>query len=118
MVVRGLTRVNDRDAYEVVGTLKGDLPERFYFDAVTGLLLRKATVLPTPVGDSPYEVNYADYRDTGSGVKFPYLITINPPGPRTTLYGSSQLVVTKVQDNAPLDNAKFAMPPSRPAAAR
>ncbi len=116
--VTGVERVNDRDAYVVVATPQGDLPERLYFDTLTGLLLRKETAIPTSVGNSPAQVNYADYRDTGSGVKFPYTITLNPATARSVLFTQAVMRVDKVQDNAPVDDSKFARPAPAPAAAR
>jgi hypothetical protein len=113
MQVRGIERVNDRDAYVVVGRVQGDTPDRLYFDTQTGLLLRKSNVLPTPVGNITLQVNYADYRDTGSGVKFPYLITYDPANTDTVLTAVSAIHVTKVQDNARLENAKFAEPAAK-----
>jgi photosynthetic reaction center cytochrome c subunit len=110
--VQGIERVNGHDTYVVVGTPQGDLPERLYFDILTGLLLRKESVLLTAVGNSPFQVNYTDYRDTGSGAKFPYLITIYPAGARTELATTSTIRVLKVQDNLPIDTAKFAKPAS------
>jgi hypothetical protein len=115
MEVTGVERVNDRDAYVVVATPQGDLPERLYFDTLTGLLLRKQSALSTPIGNSPSQVNFADYRDTGSGVKFPFLITMNPATSRSVLFTTAVIRVTAVQDNAPIDNAKLARPESRPA---
>ena len=50
--VRGVERVNDRDAYVVVARPQGDLTERLYFDTQTGLLVRKWTVVPTPTTTS------------------------------------------------------------------
>ena len=114
MEVQGIERVNGRDAYLVIGTPQGDLPERLYFDTQTGLLLRKATALLTFAGNSPFEVNYSDYRDTGSGVKFPYLIMMTPANSRTVLYGAAVLQVTKVEDNKTIENAKIARPESKP----
>lgn len=118
MEVSGVERVNDRDAYVVVGTPQGDLPERFYFDVLTGLLLRKETGLPTAVGNSMFQVNFADYRVTNSGVKFPFLITMTPATARSVLFTSAELHVTAVQDNGPIDDAKLARPESKPAPAR
>jgi len=115
-VVRGVERVNDRDAYVVIATPQGDLPERLYFDTQTGLLVRKETALPTPLGNNPTQVNYEDYRDTGSGVKFPYLITIYPANEDSVPATNATIHVTKVQDNAPLDNTKFAKPEAKSAA--
>jgi photosynthetic reaction center cytochrome c subunit len=118
MTVTGVERVNDRDTYVLVGNPRGDLPERLYFDTQTGLLLRKATALATPAGNSPSQIDYADYRDTGSGVKFPYLINMYPANARTVLWGTATIHITAVKDNAPVDNAKFAKPEPKPAAAQ
>lgn len=117
MDVVGIKRVNGRDAYLVVATPQGDLPEQLYFDTETGLLLRKETDLPTPAGKSPFQVNYDQYRDTGSGVKFPYRITLYPAGPHIELAPTATITVTKVQDNVPIDDTKFAKPETKAAAA-
>jgi len=58
-------------------------------------------------------VDYEDYRDTGSGVKFPYRILLNPATPRSEPTAVATIRVTKVQDNAPLDSSKFAKPESK-----
>jgi photosynthetic reaction center cytochrome c subunit len=115
MEVSGVEQINDRAAYVVVGTPQGDLPERLYFDTLTGLLLRKETALSTPVGDSRFQVNFADYRDTNSGVKVPFLITMSPATARSVLSTTATIRVTAVQDNAPIDDAKLARPESKPA---
>lgn len=116
--VQGIERVNGRDTYVVVGTPQRELPERLYFDTQTGLLLRKESVLPTTLGNSPFQVNYTDYRDTGSGAKFPYLITMYPAGARTELATTSTIRVLKVQDNLPIDTAKFTKPATAATAAQ
>jgi hypothetical protein len=118
MTVRGIEKVNDRDAYVVVGVPREDTPEWLYFDTQTGLLLRKQTVLPTPIGNSPFRMDFEDYRDTGSGVKVPFLIHMNPANPRTELAPEATLRVTKVEANKPIEAAKLARPESRPAPAR
>ena len=110
ITVRGIEKVNGRDAYLVVGVPQGDKPESLYFDTQTGLLLRKQTVLPTPIGDSPFQMDFEDYRDTGSGVKVPFVIHMNPANARTELAPNATLRVTKVEDNVAIDNAKFAKP--------
>jgi outer membrane lipoprotein-sorting protein len=113
MTVRGVEQVNGRDAYLVVGVPQGELAESLYFDTQTGLLLRTQTVLATPIGGSPYQVDFDDYRDTGSGVKFPFLIHMSPSNARTELAPEATLRVTKVEDNKAIDDAKFAKPASR-----
>jgi len=118
MSVSGIERVNGHDVYVVVGVPQGDAAERLYFDTQSGLLLRKQTVLPTPVGNSPFQVDFDDYRDTGSGVKFPFLMHMNPATSRTELAPEATLRVQKVEDNKPIEDAKFVKPAARPAAAR
>jgi len=118
MTVKGIERVNGQDAYVVVGVPQGDASESLYFDTQSGLLLRKVTVLPTPVGNSPYQVDFDDYRDTGSGVKVPFLIQMNPATPRTELAPNATLRITRVEDNKPIADDTFAKPAPRIAPAR
>ena len=106
----GTAKVGDHNAYVLVGTPQGDLPERLYFDTTTGLLLRKITITPTPMGNSPTQIDYDDYRDTGSGIKFPYLIRVTEtPNARVATH------VQKV-DSAPIDNSFKLMKPASKAA--
>jgi hypothetical protein len=117
--VDGIERVNGHDAYVVRGHFQNDFPaEHLYFDLLTGLLLRKSAFLPTQAGNSPFEMNYDDYRDTGSGVKFPFRITMNPIGPRIELEPTTTLYVSRVQDNVAIDNAKFVKPAAKPPTVR
>ena len=109
-VVGGIEQVNNRDAYVVIGLPRGDAPERLYFDVQTGLLLRRQTVLPTPLGNSPMNVDYEQYRDVGDGTKYPFLI-------RTTTTTQRHVVrVERVQNNTPIENSRFTRPASRLAA--
>jgi len=109
--VRGIEAVGARQAYVVVGFLEGDTPERLYFDTQTGLLLRRAVSLPTAVGQSPFEMDFDDYRDTGGGVKIPFVIRMNPASQRTELGTSSTLRVEKIQNGVAIDEARFTKPP-------
>ncbi len=105
-VVR-MEKVNGRDAYLVEGTPKGDVPERLYFDTQTGLLLRKETVIPTLAGNAPFEVDYDDYRNAGHGVKIPFVIRMFPATSESHLQTHTTIHVQKVQENVPIDDAKF-----------
>lgn len=118
MEVQGIEKVNGREAYLVVGFQEADFPERLYFDTTTGLLLRKVTILPTPFGSSPFEVDYDDYRDSGSGVKIPFWIRMIPATPRSAMASRSSIRIQKVQDNVTVDSSKFSKPQPRAAAVR
>ena len=111
--VVGITLVNGHDSYEVVGYPANDNPEHLYFDVLTGLLSRKITVLPSPVGDSPFQVDYDEYRQTSSGVRFPFAIHMTPATPRSEPTTHSTLLVQKVDDNVPIDEAKLARPQTK-----
>ena len=117
IMVRGIQKVDGKDAYVVIGNPVGDGAERLFFDTQTGLLVRKVTVLPTAGGNLPQEVDYDDYRDTGSGVKIPFTIRMIPATPGNSLATVSTIKVQKVQDNVPIDNAKLAKPPAKATAA-
>ena len=112
--LRGVESVNGRSAYLIVGYPQNDSPEWLYFDVTSGLLVRKRTVLQSPLGEMPFEADYDDYRDTGSGVKIPFWIRMIPASPRSAFASRSSIRIQKVQDNVPVDDAKFTKPPSKP----
>jgi len=114
LAVDGTTTINGRMAYVVTGTPANDTPETLYFDAQSGLLLRKSSYLMSAVGRSPFQVDYDDYRDTGSGVKIPFVVHFSPAGMRTEIEPVSTLRVTAVKDNVPLDVAVFVKPQAAP----
>ena len=116
LTVTGTEKVNDRDAYVLLGIVPGAGPDRLYFDSQTGLLLRRLTLQPTLFGSTPTEVNYGDYRDAGSGVKLPFVIRTTPGSAGTVLAVSSTLRIQKVEENAPIDDSKFVKPQSKPPA--
>ena len=58
----------------------------------------------TPLGRNPTQIDFADYREA-DGVKIPYKWTLARPGNRFTIQ------VTDVQQNVPVEDAKFNAPP-------
>ena len=118
MRVDGIERVNGHDTYVVTGVPAANTPEKLYFDTQTGLLLRKSTYIDAMSGRSPYEVDFDDYRNTGSGVKVPFVVRMLPATPRTELSTGSTLRITSVKDNVPIDEAKFVKPAPNPQPAR
>jgi photosynthetic reaction center cytochrome c subunit len=100
-------KVGDHESYVLMARNPDHPPVRFYFDKESGLLLREMRFVETPLGRNPSEVDYADYRDV-EGVKLPFQWTIARPGGRFTIK------IDSVQQNAPIDDARFA-PPAAPA---
>jgi photosynthetic reaction center cytochrome c subunit len=70
----GVESIRGRDAYIVRATPKdGSRPELLYFEAASGLLLRRHRESPTIVGPLPEEYDFDDYR-TVDGVMVPFFM--------------------------------------------
>jgi hypothetical protein len=91
------------ECQSVTASAPGKPMVRLYFDAKTGLLVRMVRLSETPVGRMPVQIDYADYREK-DGVKIPYRWTLSRPNGRFTIQ------IDQVEDNAPIDDAKFAPP--------
>jgi len=100
-------KIDGHDTYMVVGRTDGQPPLRLYLDKESGLLLRLIRYAETPLGRNPTQIDYADYREA-NGVKVPFRWTLARPGNRFTIQ------VEQVQQNVPVDDAKFAQPPPPP----
>ena len=107
-VTGGLVKIGARDAYLIVGFPEADLPEQLYFDAQTGLLVRKETATATAFGDYTIQTSYEDHRVVDE-VKVPYVIrTVGvSPADTTTTY------VEKVEHNPQIDPGRFVKPASK-----
>jgi hypothetical protein len=106
-------KLGDRDVYIVDGTTTDNRRMRLYFDATSGLLLRRTTTMPTIVGIIPDQIDLEDYREA-DGLKFPFtahaaMVDVgNPTSTRT---------FTELKLNVPVDESKFNMPQApKPAA--
>lgn len=78
--------------------------ERLYFDADSGLLIRRQIITRTPLNGTLTEViDYSDYKDV-AGVKMPFTIKRND---WNTL---DVLTIVDVKPNAQVDDARFAKP--------
>ncbi len=102
--------IEGRDTYLLVGQTEGQSSLRLYFDKDSGLLLRLIRYAETPLGRNPTQIDYADYRDA-DGLKVPFRWTLARPGNRFTIQ------VDQLQQNVPVDDARFAPPPLSPTAA-
>jgi photosynthetic reaction center cytochrome c subunit len=100
-------KIEGHDTYLVLGRNEGQPPLRLYLDQQSGLLLRLVRYAETPLGRNPTQIDYADYRDA-DGVKIPYRWTLSRPGNRFTIQ------IDQVQQNVPVDDAKFTPPPPPP----
>lgn len=105
MKVTGRSKVGEREAYVVEGAHGGDTPDKFYFDAQTGLLLRMDAVVNGPQGRVVSETTMDDYRDV-DGVKVPF-------STRSTLGAATVVMrIEEVKHDVALEDKIFAKPAS------
>lgn len=95
--------IDDRPVQILQGSSDGRYPTNLYFDRKTGLLVRLVRYTDSPVGLSPTQIDYDDYRDV-AGLKMPFHMTV------TWLDGRSEIALTDVQPNATVDASKFTRP--------
>jgi len=103
LAVTGVQTMNGRRSYVLQGTLPNTQIERLYFDAETGLLIRRLTLSPTPFGLLPEQMDFEDYRAVGA-VKLPFLIR------RSTPTFSNTQKYEEISLNVPIDASMFKRP--------
>ena len=95
--------VGDRQTNIVAGINNGEVAAKFYFDKDSGYLLRITRYTETPLGPSPTQIDYGDYRDH-DGVRIPFRKTISRPNSRIAIR------IDEVRVNVPIDDARFEFP--------
>jgi hypothetical protein len=103
MRVLSKEKVAGRDAWVVGATSRDESRERLYFDAETGLLVRKYVTFKTAFGGIPEITDFNDYRDV-NGIKLPFTIRWSRPP-----FGFVRKF-SEIRINASIDGAKFQAP--------
>lgn len=98
-------KIGDRDVIVVNATTANNRREQLFFDAETGLLLRRISYMETPIGVIPNQIDFEDYRDV-DGVKVPFTVRVLSVEPGLV----STRKYTEIKLNVPVDDAKFKMP--------
>ncbi len=105
----GKDKINDREVYVLRGVTTANRRERLYFDAETGLLVRRVTNTPTMIGAIPEQIDFQDYKSV-DGLMVPFTIRISSVDPNI----SSTRKFSEVKLNVPVDETKFNKPPAPP----
>lgn len=105
MKTTGRSRLGDREVYVVEGKHAADTPDKLYFDAQTGLLLRMDAVTDSPQGRVVSETTFDDYREA-DGVRVPYSMR--------AVVGAATVImrVEEVKHDVALEDKLFAKPSS------
>ena len=98
-------KIEDREAYVLSGMSEGRRAVKLYFDQQSGLLTRLVVFAESPLGVNPLQIDYDAYREV-DGLKVPMRLTFTEPG------SSATIEIQNVQQNVPVDAARFAKPSS------
>jgi hypothetical protein len=74
----GKEHIGDRDVYVVSATRNDRTHDRLYFDAASGLLVRRYVLFNTVLGPIPFSTEYSDYREA-DGVSVPRTVKWSTP---------------------------------------
>jgi len=105
----GRDKIGDRNVVIIAGTTTDNHRARLFFDAETGLLLRRISYTETMIGVIPEQIDFEDYRDV-DGLKLPFTIKVSSVEPGLV----STRKYTEIRLNVPVDDSKFKMPPAPP----
>ena len=101
-------KVGDHDTVIVNAKIDSSRRQRLFFDATSGLLVRRVILTLSPVGEIPQQIDFDDYRDVG-GTKFPFYVRVSLVDPWT---GATRRY-SEVQIGATVDDKVFnPLPPS------
>ncbi len=100
----GVGKVGERDA-NIVERVTDTRTERYYFDAQTGLILRKITISQTVLMPFPEQIDFEDYRDV-DGVKVPFIIRYSA----IDTFNSWTRTFTEIKRNAIVNDTLFVIP--------
>ena len=103
--VTGVDTVNGSAAFILAAPVSEHGTLRYYIDTTSGLLLRRAIITSTMIGNIPEQVDYSDYRDV-DGVKIPYTVRIAAVDPRDC----STHHFSTIEQNVTFDENKFTLP--------
>ena len=101
--------VEGTDCFKVKLTLKNGDVRIYYLDADSFLELKVETQTMIRGSLQENETYYGDYEEVG-GIEFPFEVESNRKGDPDR----QELTVEKVELNAPLDDARFSVPASKP----
>jgi hypothetical protein len=74
--VIGKETVDGHETWVVGAAIDEHTRQRLYFDATTGLVLRRLVTMDSPVGRIPTQTDFEDYRDV-AGVKVPFTVRVS-----------------------------------------
>lgn len=107
--ISGVERVGSRDAYVAFSEPDSHTRRKWFFDVITGLLLRVQVTTETALVPLQQQVDYEDYRRV-DGVMMPFIMRLSDGAP----FSTSTYTFTSIRHNVEVDDSSFersAQPP-------
>jgi hypothetical protein len=101
--VRGIEKVNGKDAYVVVGSLSGMPEDVLYFDVASGLLVRSDSTAIAPEAEQKVSSTFDDYRAV-DGILIPHKVVTKTP--QFEIHTS----ITETKHDVPMEDKIFVQP--------
>jgi len=106
MRLGGKDMIGDREVIVISGRTTDGHRARLFFDAQTGLLVRRISYTETLVGVIPEQIDFDDYRVV-DGVEVPFMVRVSSVEPGLL----STRKFEEIKINVPVEDTKFSMPP-------
>jgi hypothetical protein len=103
LAVKGKEKVGTKDAYVLEGPRAEGTPDKFYFDAETGIMIRADVERESAQGKVAVQMYFEDFKEV-DGVKLPHTMR------QVTPMGEFVIKITETKHNVPIDDAKFNKP--------
>lgn len=100
IVFDSLAKIDGREALVLSAKSAAGSFEKLYFDAASGLLVRRTAETPTVLGAFVYQVDFAEYKDFG-GVRLPSVVKFAVPNIRWTRR------ILEVKNNVAIEDSRF-----------
>jgi hypothetical protein len=104
-VTKGSADVGGKPAWQVELTPRKGSAEQFFFDQVSGLLVRVSETLSTSLGEIPVVMTIGDYRVV-DGIQTPFLMT------QSAMSQNMAMHIEKVTCNVQIPASRFDLPPA------
>ena len=104
--VERVERIGGRDTYAVSVAANAPATRMYFFDVLSGLLLREVTTTPMVLVPLQQQVDYEDYRSV-DGVMLPFTVRTSDDAQ----YDTSTRTFTSITHDVPIDDVLFAVPP-------
>jgi hypothetical protein len=99
----GVEDVDGKLCYKVVETPMEGQPETSYYDKASGLLVKEAGTMTTPMGEIPFQTLIGDYRKEGA-LLMPHKVT------QTFVGQKMEITIESTQLNADIPKDRFDIP--------